>query len=204
MSRIVVEGGPHYANFHTTVEIIQHASIISFQRPIAKDFMELTHQLGIRVAKLVVDLMAVKGVIQIFLKPYEVSVHMARAFAWDQKINRLVESAVEDLEHMSLIKGENIVKIKTYPNRFVRSFFTRNVISNSSIERFTRPLQAHSADDLNNVGKTGETIVRQLLKIPGVTEVSIHPYEVWVMIGDAFDWEEIEPAVAYHILKALD
>ncbi|QQG45976.1 MAG: hypothetical protein HYY55_03295 [Candidatus Niyogibacteria bacterium] len=54
---------------------------------------------------------------------------------------------------------------------------------------FYRPIgRPECVEHLSALGTTGALIVRQIMEIPGVTEVSVDQYSVTVHIGRAFLW----------------
>ena len=87
------------------------------------------------------------------------------------------------------------IRVETHPNFEVRSYHPNFEISKSPIENFWRPVRPDSKEYLKKLGRKGAALVRRLLKIPGVAEVTIQPYEVSVHKGLNFPWDDIQPAV---------
>ena len=88
-------------------------------------------------------------------------------------------------------------------NPQARFFYTSVEISEVPHETFDRPLRERSEVYLKRVGTMGGGIVRTILSIPGVTKVSIDPYEIVVWRSPAFDWREIEAAVLKRFMDAF-
>lgn len=151
------------------------------------------------VAEMVRELRHVDGIDDIFVKPYEVSVYMKEKNSfglrtrWDERIDLIVEKAFQaryDEIHPVIRKK---LTVEIYPNDRRRGFHTTFEISNSRFETFQRPLRLSSVEYLRNVGiDGGGELVLMLMQIPGVTEVSIRPYEATVEIAKAFSWTEFD------------
>lgn len=101
-----------------------------------------------------------------------------------------------------VIKGPTPVKVEIVPNPNIRIFHTNFEISKSHIQIFYRPLRESSKEYLTKIGRKGATIVRRLFKIPGVTEVFVHPYSLGIKKGECFKWDEIEDRVIEVIMKS--
>lgn len=150
------------------------------------------------VAEMVRGLLQIVEVDNIFVSPYQVSVSMKNSqthfihHQWDERIDQIVKKAFRaeyaKLHHQRL----TITIITNHPNNLIRSIHTNFEISNSSCQMFQRPLQLSSVRNLQQVGNDGEELVRKLMEIPGVTDVSIQPYQVSVTIGKAFSWIELD------------
>lgn len=87
------------------------------------------------------------------------------------------------------------ILVESHPNSRGRTFHVNRVLSGSAIENFWRPLRDSSERILKTVGEPGANIVRSLLRLPGVTEIFIKPYELSVYISDVHDWDSLEPSV---------
>lgn len=88
-----------------------------------------------------------------------------------------------------------LINVQKVPNPFVMVFHVNRVICGTRIQRFERPLRERSEKYLAEVGKTGSEVVRKIMRLPGVTEISIQPYELQVVISEAHSWESLEPSV---------
>ena len=84
-----------------------------------------------------------------------------------------------------------------------RIFYTTTEISQTQIENFWRPLRDSSSEYLKKVGPVGTELLKKILALQGVEEVWIHPYEIFVIIGEAFDWEDIEPRIIEFLKKTF-
>ncbi|MDD3475172.1 MAG: NifU N-terminal domain-containing protein [Candidatus Dojkabacteria bacterium] len=112
---------------------------------------------------------------------------------------RNVEPTVEEvIEEPTPVPYE----VEIVPNPNMRNYHTNFEISKSHIQIFYRPLRESTGGYLIEVGRKGATIVRRLFKIPGVTEVFVHPYSLGIKKGKCFKWDEIEPKVIEVIMKS--
>lgn len=87
------------------------------------------------------------------------------------------------------------VRVETHPNSEVRTYHPNFEISKAHIENFWRPVRPESKEYLKKLGRKGAVLVRRLLALSGVSEVTIKPYEVIVHKGLNFSWDDIEPKV---------
>lgn len=60
---------------------------------------------------------------------------------------------------------------------------------------FRRPLRPHYEEYLKEAGEHGAALVRDILVIDGVNTVSVSSYDLLVVKGEAFDWEDITPKI---------
>ena len=88
-----------------------------------------------------------------------------------------------------------LIRIERPPNDRVRSFHINRVVSHSVIEHFMRPVRGNSEKYLIKVGDPGADVVRSLMRLSGVTDIFIKPYEVSVHISEVHDWDSLEPSV---------
>lgn len=89
-----------------------------------------------------------------------------------------------------------------FPKRsiFSRIYLTNNNISNVQVGefgQFARMLVAHKKFE-----KLGD--IKNLLEIPGVSEVliSAHSLRIWIRAG--FRWEDVEPSIIEFLQQAMD
>ena len=87
------------------------------------------------------------------------------------------------------------MKIETRLDYDIKVFHVTSEISHSSIQSFYKPLPNYQSDDLKEVGGIGQLLVQELFTIIGINEIFIRPYDVMVIKGAAFNWEDIEPEV---------
>jgi hypothetical protein len=87
--------------------------------------------------------------------------------------------------------------------RTMRRYHVNTTISESHIEHFQAPLRESSEEYLEKLGPIGDALVRELFSIHGVSEVFIRPYEISVIIGEAFEWEDIDPALIEALRRAF-
>lgn len=98
------------------------------------------------------------------------------------------------------LKMDAVIHIVSFPNSRVKDFNVNRVISKSHIERFFRPLRDSSGEYLKNTGSLGSLLVREILRLPGVTTVTIQPYTIGIEISPAHDWTSIEGTIV-NLLK---
>ena len=150
------------------------------------------------VAVMVRELRQIDAVDDIFVDPYEVSVYMKEKNSfglrprWNEKVDQIVKKAFQ-ARYDELHPNRKRLAIEIYPNDRFRGFATTFEISNSRYETFLRPLRISSVEYLHKVGiDGGGELVRIVMQIPGVTQVSIQPYEARVEIANAFSWDELD------------
>lgn len=90
------------------------------------------------------------------------------------------------------ITMETKIVVETHPNNECRTYHTDFEISKDHIENFWRPVRPESKEYLQKLGRKGGTLVRRLLALSGIAEVTIQPYEIMVQKGQAFSWENLE------------
>ena len=83
-----------------------------------------------------------------------------------------------------------------FPNPECMEFHVNVEISQSVIQSFYRPLRPTSDTYLKEVGEKGAKLITRVMAIPGVTEVSITPYSLFLSKDSSlFQWKEIELSV---------
>ncbi len=82
-----------------------------------------------------------------------------------------------------------------------RRYNVNRSISTGPPCNFTYPL-SEDEGKIENVGDVGQSLVRRVLDIHGVEEVTLKPYQLTVYIGAAFGWKDIEPSIidAFRVL----
>lgn len=96
---------------------------------------------------------------------------------------------------------KNLIVVEEYdPSGSNAIAFHVNVeVSLCPFRSFERPLRESSKRYLTEVGSVGSAILSDLFALNGVNTVYIHPYEVYVILGRAFSWENLRDKV-YTIL----
>jgi len=145
----------------------------------------------------------VKGIEHVFVNQYSVSVHLHELFEVGPQIDKAVENCIVMAAIFEKINATTKLVIRTFPNRNIREYTTTVEICDTNRESFYRPLRASSEEPLKRLGKKGRAIVESLIKIPGVIEVAIEPYEVRVEIAPAFEWKDVEPYIFEVIAKEI-
>jgi hypothetical protein len=83
--------------FHTNFEVSQSV-IEDFYRPLRTSSDEYLKKIGHNGAQLVRKLMELPGVTEIFIQPYEVNIHIGKAFSWSEVGNdgKTLEGRVQE------------------------------------------------------------------------------------------------------------
>lgn len=102
-------------------------------------------------------------------------------------------SFLYDDDDEELVMKPKIV-IKVFQEQKI-GYFDISLLISQSEESFYRPLTEKSEPFLKKVGKPGSLIVREVIKIPGVTKVYIGSYQMSVQISKAHDWVPVEKRV---------
>ena len=192
-----------YRSFHSNVEILK-SSIEHFMHISDHKYAELVQKHGLTVANMVNELFSIEGVNDIFVSPYSVSVSMVEhCFKWNKGIDAVVERAFQiTANRKTPPKIQGTILTETYPNTRVKTYHVSFQISNTVIETFRRPIRPSSDQYLNKVEYPGKILVRRLLKIDGVTEVTIRPYSVGITVAKLFRWDDVESDI-YQIFDEM-
>lgn len=187
--------GSRGKEFHGTAQISKTGCEM-FSRPVTEPYLSIARDHGYVVADMVTRLMRVEGVVQIFVSPYEVTVYMADAFKWNNQIDKIAEQAF----HMALVATPSKTKprkvvVETFPNNLIRDYNTDFEVSKSQREEFWKPLRVSSIDHLIKTGLQNADFVQLLFDIDGITQVIMHPYQVGIYIGAAFEWSKVQPKI---------
>jgi len=87
--------------------------------------------------------------------------------------------------------------VETVPNDHCRPYHANTrLLTEGHIESFHFPLRESSEKYLEKLGPVGSEIVRKLDQVTGIEEVSVSLYNLQVIIGNAFTWDDgIDEAV---------
>ncbi|MCX6705265.1 MAG: hypothetical protein NT162_02920 [Candidatus Woesebacteria bacterium] len=189
----VERNGNTSRSFHTNVTVGKKA-IEHYAPWLSGSYNDALRDQEQIVANMVRDLLRIDGINDVFVEPYEVSVHMDQfrrsCIHWNEKIDRIVKNAVEKLYHEQMGPAIRKVLVEKRSGDRSEAFHTHFEISRSVIEDFRRPLRDSSQSYLTKIGPNGERLVRSLMDLPGVIQIWMQPYEVSVEIAKAFDWYE--------------
>lgn len=97
---------------------------------------------------------------------------------------------------------EKRIVVNIVPNENMRIYNVNAIISNAEFESFSFPIHSCSKRNFKKIGKTGESIVKEVLGIKGCISIYIEPTRITVEKGTAFVWESIHPKII-KILKKL-
>ncbi len=104
MPRIVIENNlpnSDVRNYHTTAEI-SHYSIHNFWRPLRRQSSDsYLEQVGRIGTQLLMDIFAISGVNEVFIKPYELHVSKGKAFDWED-----IEPAIIEALKVTFVTGK--------------------------------------------------------------------------------------------------
>jgi len=186
----VVKNNNTSTSYHTNV-VVGKTSIEHYASYLSGSYEDARWTQGQIVADMVRDLLRVPGMGDIFVHPYEVSVHLDSLrkpwVRWNGRIDEIVEETIKKLaKEQGVPNGKQVVVIY----QGLAEFHTNFEVSSSVIEDFMRPLRESSKEYLNKVGVQGAILVAKLMNLPGITEVWIHPYEVSIKIGQVFNWTD--------------
>lgn len=176
--------------FHTNVEILTRTSTVSFPADVTYQRNELIKEYGAPIGKMVYDLVNSAGVHYVILKSYEVDVNMLEGENWNEHIDPIVENAIFN-EFVSQIGplGRKMISVLYSNNRTIRQF------KNTGLFQNIVKLNRHPDETKLGIGEPVESIIFQILKIPGVNSVYTAHGVMNVEIAWLFDWTEIEPQI---------
>jgi hypothetical protein len=153
---------------------------------------EINRVQGPVVADMVTSLFRVRGVRDVFVWPYKVSVHMDSMShtrgPWNEEIDRIVRFAFRRIAGQGQPSRKVVIHEDHQATR--REYHTNFEVSKSRIQDFKRPLADWTEGYLKEIGPEGASLVRKLMALPGVVEIWMRPYEVDVEIGKVFNWAE--------------
>lgn len=95
------------------------------------------------------------------------------------------------------------VEIYNHPNPQIKSFLTTVELSAPRVEIFKKPLDKNWKDSLKQLPLIGAQIVRDIMGIPGVSEIIIKPKEIRLKKETSSSWEGIEKKVIEILTSAL-
>ena len=84
------------------------------------------------------------------------------------------------------------ISMEFVPNPNVMLVHVTEEMSECPSQAFQRPLRPSSDKYLAEMGEKGAELVRRILAIPGVVDVSIHPYKLRIEKAPLFQWKKIE------------
>ena len=184
----VVIHHPLGRTFHTNVEVTKSSINIYDHGNSAKDVSLKENEV---VTKTIMDLLHKELVKDVIVLPYSVSVYLRDREhiipRWDDSIDDTVYRAFAELFHRLPSKS---MQVEKGLSTTLRKFHTNFDLSKSRLEKFERPIRQSSQEYLEKVGPKGAGLVCKTMKVPGVVEISIQPYEVMVEIAKLFNWEE--------------
>jgi hypothetical protein len=95
------------------------------------------------------------------------------------------------------------IMIYRHPNPEIRSYLTSEEISKFRVERFMASGGDGLEAQLKTLGAVGSHVVREILAIQGVQDVTIKPREVRVKKEPSVSWARIEGGVIDALNRAF-
>jgi hypothetical protein len=95
------------------------------------------------------------------------------------------------------------IRIYRHPNPLMRSFLTQEDISTPRVEVFKHPLREDRGAALHELGPIGGQVVKELMAIPGVSEIRIKPKEIRMKKEPDTPWEAIQEKAVTIMERAL-
>ncbi len=197
-SDVVIErsGTATWLEVKTNVKLLDK-EIEMFKFPSKESYWDLVSEHGPAVAALISKLRKERGVKNVFLNPYEVSIHLVGA----NKITDSIQKAFEDFIYQSAkledMDEEGFSLSISYspanPDKMVVDF-------NFEISSKAVTLKRKPAEKLfKGMNSALKKLLKAIVSIDGVTEISAKDYQMVVGIAPLFDPE----AIAKKITDAL-
>ena len=95
------------------------------------------------------------------------------------------------------------ITVYNYPNPEIKSFITTIEISSPRVEHFKNPLDKDSEGTLMQLGVIGAQIVKEIMSVPGVSEIDIKPKEIRIKKEISSSWKDIEKQVIIILNRAF-
>jgi hypothetical protein len=102
-----------------------------------------------------------------------------------------------------IFMDDSKVLVYRHPNPEMRSFLVGEEISSFRVEHFKQPLSEDSGDALKSLGRIGEKLVKEIMLLPQIKELSIKPHELLIKKEASASWEILEEKVLVMIHRAL-
>jgi len=98
------------------------------------------------------------------------------------------------------------VVVETCPNPNSRIYHTGFQVSGGTIVSVHPPLRQGSYEwkELHDAGDVAFRLAAGVIEIGGVASLYVKPYELTVVKGPAFDWEDLEPQIIGKLLAAYN
>lgn len=188
--------------FHTRTEIGKEISkYFSVEdRPILTA-SDLIGTYGPILGRLLYNLIHYPSVVGVDLQPYALMINMTK---WRLEVEEVVRKAFAllDLKDKSWMQAVE-VEMTNVSGKEARMFHFMFPISKSPrTEVFFRPLGTANEVELGRVGLSTRSLVISLMKIPGIIEVGVQPYDLIVKLTKAYKWSETEESVQQVIFEA--
>lgn len=99
--------------------------------------------------------------------------------------------------------SEPEIAVYRHPNAEIRSYLTRDTVSNPLVESFRAPYGPDKIKSLPSLGAIGKQIVQELMSLPGITEIRVKPKEIRIIKKSEAAWESLEGPILRILTSAL-
>ncbi|MFC1822478.1 NifU N-terminal domain-containing protein [Thermodesulfobacteriota bacterium] len=95
------------------------------------------------------------------------------------------------------------VDIYHHPNPEIKSFLMEDALIPPYVERFKSPLDETSHKTLKKLGFIGAQVVKDIMNVPGISEIRIKPKEIIIKKELSFSWDDLEAKIMNILGRAL-
>lgn len=95
------------------------------------------------------------------------------------------------------------VRVYIHPNPEIRSFLTSSDIYPPRVDHYKKPFDSEKEVNLENLGFKDVQLIRDLMSVPGISEIRIKPQEIRVTKDALHSWDKIEGPLINTIERAL-
>ena len=92
------------------------------------------------------------------------------------------------------------VRVYIHPNPEIRSFLTTSDIYPLRVDHYKKPFDSEKEVIAENLGYKDAQLIRDLMSIPGISEISVKPKEIRVTKDTSCSWDKIES----HLIKSIE
>lgn len=200
---------PESVVFTSTVQLMDGRWIDSFNFPLNPAALDRAiKEYGLAIGLMLYQINEVPGVSMLFLKPYEITIHMNKGSRPGKAIDDAVYLAVKVMAIDELTKAPTKMTVEHWNNSQMKNFRLDEGSSlhfcEKSIGMFHKPLTKGEKADLVNLGGPAVRFAEGILKIRGIDHIFVKPYEVTVHLADAFKWtSDLEAQIVYEIAREM-
>jgi hypothetical protein len=158
--------------------------------------------------KAVNRILALPGVLELVIRPYEINVEIAAVFSWDdlqaEIITILKEVYFADI-NVTIVNATNAslspecinrILYKNTKSPTVRWYGVSTKLLNCTGKvNQTEPVNESEYTDNWNFTQQTASASNRLLALPGVLELIVRPYEINVSIAAVFNWDDLHESI---------